>query len=146
MFQRTLHRSPDAGARRQPPWRLLFESREPGLDIANFDAFHCAGFEVTVCEGPAAHAAECPAVRGEPCPLLSEADVVLFDLDCDPATRPDVLAAMRAARPDLPIVVRSNAPPEGAAQGCPTIRTTTSVNGQVSALHKAVLRSPGPRP
>jgi hypothetical protein len=140
MFQRTVHPTHPATERRRPPWRLLVESTEPGLDIANFDAFRCAGFEVTVCGGPVSDARECPVVRGDSCPLMSEADVVLFDLDSDPPRRSEVLAAMRATRPDLPIVVRSADPAADAARGCPTIRPTTSVNGQVSALHKAVLR------
>jgi hypothetical protein len=150
MFQRTVHRSPAATdqqpARRRPPWRLLVESPEPGVDISDFGAFRSAGFEVTVCEGPASDAHECPVVRGESCPLMSEADVVLFDLDSDPPRRSEVLAAMRATRPDLPVVVRSANPTPEAARGCSTIRTTASVNGQVSALHKAVLRWTNPRP
>jgi hypothetical protein len=145
MFQRTVHRSPAVTDRRRPPWRLLVESPEPGMDISNFDAFRCAGFEVTVCGGPVADAGECPVVRGEPCPLMTDADVVLFDLDSDPQRRSAVLAAVRATRPDLPIVVRSDASPPESAQECPTIRTTTSVNGQVSALQKAVLRWTSPR-
>jgi hypothetical protein len=142
MLQRTVHRSPAVTDRRRPPWRLLVESPEPGLDISNFDAFGCAGFEVTVCGGPESDARECPVVRGDSCPLMSEADVVLFDLDSDPPRRSEVLDAIGATRPDLPIVVRSAEP---AAGGCPTIRPTTSVNGQVSALHKAILRWTSPR-
>jgi hypothetical protein len=143
MFQRTSHRSRAPGDRRRPPWPLLIESPQAGLDIANFDAFRAAGFEVSVCEGPTTDPAACPVVRGEPCPLMAEAAVVLFDLDSDPQTRSQVLAAVRASRPDLPIVVRSDAAPE--AVGRPTIRTTTSVNGQIAALRRAVLRSTGPR-
>jgi hypothetical protein len=146
MFQRNVHRSPTVvTGRHRPPWRLLIESPEPGLAISNFDAFRDAGFEVTVCEGPASDAHECPAVRGEPCPLMTEADVVLFDLDSDPLTRSQVLAAMRANRPDLPIVVRSAAPAPATADGCTTIRPTTSVGGQVSALRKAASRWASPR-
>ena len=145
MFQRTVHRSPAVTDRRRPPWRLLVESPEPGMDISNFDAFRNTGFEVTVCEGPSVDAHECPVVRGEPCPLMAEADVVLFDLDSDPLTRSQVLAAMRATRPDLPIVVRSASSAPATAGGCTTIRPTTSVGGQVSALQKAVLRWPSPR-
>jgi hypothetical protein len=115
------------------------------VDIANFDAFRCEGFEVTVCGGPTSDARECPVVRGESCHLMSEADVVLFDLDSDPPRRSEQLAAMRAARADLPIVVRSADPLPEVARGCAAIRTTTSVNGQISALHKAVLRWPSPR-
>ncbi len=145
MFQRTPHRSPTAGDRRRPPWPLLIESRQPGLDISDFDAFRDAGFEVSVCGGPIAESAECPVVRGESCPLLAEAEVVLFDLDGDLGARHEVLAALRATRPDLPIVVRSDAPPGSPSPAGPTIRTTTSVNGQVAALHKAVLRWTGPQ-
>jgi hypothetical protein len=140
MFQRTVHPTHPTTGRRRPPWRLLVESAEPGLDISNFDAFRCGGFEVTVCGGPVSDAGECPVVRGDSCPLMSEADIVLFDLDSDPTRRSEVLAAMRATRPDLPIVVRSADPSVDAAPGCSTIRPTTSINGQLSALHKAVLR------
>jgi hypothetical protein len=146
MFQRKVHRSPTVVTdRRGPPWRLLVESTEPGMAISNFDAFRCAGFEVSVCGGPTADAHECPVVRGEPCPLLSEADVVLFDLDSDLPWRSEVLAAMTASRPDLPIVVRSAAPAPTTASGYTTIRPTTSVGGQVSALQRAVLQWPSPR-
>jgi hypothetical protein len=140
MFQRTAQTTHSATERRRPPWRLLVESSEPGLDISDFDAFRCAGFEVTVCGGPVSDARECPVVRGESCPLMSEADVVLFDLDSDPPRRSQVLAAMRATRPDLQFVVRSADPATEAARGCRTIRPTASVNGQIAALHKAVLR------
>jgi hypothetical protein len=149
MFQRNVHRFPPAvPARRRPPWQLLVESPEPGLAISNFDAFRDAGFEVMVCGGPGLDARECPVVRGEPCPLMAAADVVLFDLDRDPprrsevlaASRSQVLAAIRASRPGLPVVVMSAAPAAETAQGCATIRPTTSVGGQVAALHKAILQ------
>jgi len=142
MFQRTVHphRANRAGGHR-PPWRLLVESAEAGTAISNFDAFRRAGFDVTTCEGPAADARECPVVRGEACPLVDEADVVLFDGDGDPRVRARLLAALRTRRPHLPIVVRSAAAiPE--AVDCATLRPTTSVGGQVSALRKAVLQWP----
>jgi hypothetical protein len=141
MFQRKVHPCrPAVSDRNRPPWRLLVETPDPALAISNFDAFREAGFEVTVCEGPAVDARECPVVRGEPCPLVADADVVLFDLDSDLSTRSQVLAATRANRPNLPIVVRSAAP--ATADSDTTIRPTTSVGGQVSALQKAVLRGP----
>jgi hypothetical protein len=154
MFQREVHRSQNAAPdRRRPPWRLLVESPDPGLAISNFDAFRDAGFEVTVCAGPAVDAGECPVVRGEPCPLMAGADIVLFDLDSDPPrrsqvlapTRAEVLAAMRARRPGLPIVAMSAAPTAETVSGCTTIRPTTSVGGQVAALQKAVLQWPSSR-
>ena len=128
MFQRKVHRSSAAVPdRRGPPWQLLVESPDPVLAISNFDAFRDAGFEVMVCGGPGVDAHECPVVRGEPCPLMAAADVVLFDLDGEPprrsemltASRSEVLAAMRANRPELPIVVMSAAPAAGGGQRLP---------------------------
>jgi hypothetical protein len=154
MFQRQVHRSSAAVPDRPgPPWQLLVESPDPLLAISNFDAFRDAGFQVMVCGGPGLDAHECPVVRGEPCPLMAAADVVLFDLDGEPprrsemltASRSEVLAAMRANRPELPIVVMSAAAPPDAATDCPTIRPITSVGGQVTALQKAVLQWPSPR-
>jgi hypothetical protein len=140
MLQRKVHRSPPVVLDQTgPPWRLLVESPDPVMAVAEFDAYRRAGFDVTVCEGPADDPGECPVVHGEPCPLMAEADVVLFDLDGDPYRRAEVLAAMRADSPELPIVVRSRAPVP-AAGGCPAIRPSTSVNGQVAALQRAVLR------
>ena len=146
MLQRKVHWSPAPVLNRAgPPWRLLVESPDPVVAVSDFDAYHRAGFDVTVCEGPGDDTTDCPVVRGEPCPLVTEADVVLFDLDPAPRRRAEVLAAMRADRPELPIVVCSSAPAPAAARGCAAIRPTTSVNGQVSSLRKAVLRWPGPR-
>jgi hypothetical protein len=153
MFQRKVHRSKAESDRRRPPWQLLVESPDPGLAISNFDAFRYAGFDVMVCGGPGVDAHECPVVRGEPCPLMAAADVVLFDLDGDPpwrsevltASRTEVLAAMRASRPELPVVVMSAAPTPETAGGCATIRPTTSVGGQVAALQKAVLQWQSPQ-
>jgi hypothetical protein len=139
MFQRTLHRSPAVlPGWHGPPWRLLIESPDETVAISNFDAFRDAGFEVTTCSGPSVRADECPLVRGEACPLVAEADVVLFDLTSDRRDRPAVLAAMKAGRPELPVLVRSSAPAAAVPGGCSTLRTTTSVHGQVLALQRAV--------
>jgi len=146
MFQRKVPPIRAAATdRSRPPWRLLVESPDPLNAISNFDAFRNTGFEVTVCEGPAGDAHDCPVVRGEPCPLVAEADVVLFELDSDPPRRAEVLAAVQARRPDLPVVVMSADSAPDAATGCTMIRPTTSVDGQVAALRKAVLQWPSPR-
>ena len=141
MFQRTSHHRRTRDSERPgAPWRLLVESRDPALAIADFTAFRQAGFEITLCQGPLMDASECPLVQGEPCPLATEADVVLFDLGEDredEAQRLNVLGAMRAFRPGLPIVVRSATPPPPEADAF-TIRPTTSVAGQVDACCRAV--------
>jgi len=141
MLQRNLHRNPVAAAGRAgPPWRLLIESSNDTAMISDFTAFRDAGFQITLCDGPVDDASECPLVRGAVCPFVAEADVVLFDRGSDRPYRSEVLAAIRASRPDLPVVVRSAVPPPALPDGCSSIRTTTSVRGQVSALRKAIER------
>jgi len=106
---------------------------------SDFTAFRDAGFQIMLCEGPADDARECPVVRGAVCPFVAEADVVLFD--GDRPYRSEVLAGIRAGRPDLPVVVRSGVPAPALPSGCTSIPTTTSVHGQVSALRNAIERS-----
>jgi DNA-binding NarL/FixJ family response regulator len=141
MFQRTSadHRR-RVGDRAGPPWRLLVESRDPSLAVADFTPFVQAGFEIQLCEGPEVDAHECPAVNGAVCPLLETADIVLFDIGTEAEPRRQVLDAIRTSHPELPVVVRTADPPPPEAVGCATIRTTTSVPGQVEALREAVLR------
>lgn len=144
MYQRTSHRHETSESkRRSRRWQLLVESPDPALAISDFTAFRQAGFDITLCEGPLAEANECPLVNGEPCPLATEADVVLFDLGedgDDAARRSRVLDAIRAFRPDLPIVVRSATAPPGTADA-DTIGPATSVAGQVEALCRAAARN-----
>jgi len=139
MFQRDVPRSAVAVAGRMGPlWRLLVECSDDVARISDFTAFRDAGFEIMLCEGPVDDAVECPVVRGAVCPFVAEADVVLFD--GDRPYRSEVLAGIRASRPDLPVVVRSAIPAPALPSGCTSIQTTTSVHGQVSALRKAIDR------
>ncbi len=116
----------------------MVECSDDTARISDFTAFRDAGFQIMLCEGPVDDAGECPVVRGGVCPFVAEADVVLFD--GDRPYRSEVLAGIRASRPDLPIVVRSAVGAPALPSGCTSIRTTTSVHGQVSALRKAIER------
>jgi hypothetical protein len=137
MYERPSHFRPAHLRRGEPRWGLLVESADPVLAISDHTAFLDAGFDVTVCPGPVHEASECPLVRGEPCPLADAADVMFFDTDRGPC-RSEILDAVRTAKPDLPVVVRS-ADRHVAGSGARTIPMTTSVAGQVSALRQAVL-------
>jgi hypothetical protein len=139
MLQRSTHPHPEPD---EPggTWHLLVESADPAYTVADFSAYREAGFEVTLCQGPSESAGECPLVRNESCPFATAADVVLFDLGPHRLLRLDVLAALRAERDELPIVVRSLDPLPPTVAGCPTVSGTTSVAGQIAALREAVLR------
>jgi hypothetical protein len=139
MLQRSTHPHPEPGAP-GGTWHLLIESADPVFSVADFSAYREAGFEVTLCQGPSESPVECPLVRAEPCPFADAADVVLFDLGPNEQERLEVLAALRASRHDLPILVRSPDPRLTALVGCETVSRTTSVPGQVTSLREAVLR------
>jgi hypothetical protein len=138
MLQRSTHPHPQPGAP-GGTWHLLIESADPAYSVADFGAFREAGFEVTLCQGPTDSPGQCPLLQDESCPLAAAADAVLFDLGPDQTLRLDLLAALRASRDDLPIVVRSPDPLPATVAGCPTVSGTTSVAGQVDVLREAVL-------
>lgn len=81
--------------------RVVVETSDPALLVADFRFLVDAGFEVACCEGPGTDPARCPILRGEGCDLVASADVVLHALD--PGL--GVAAAVESARPELPVVV-----------------------------------------
>jgi hypothetical protein len=111
------------GGERSPPATLAAPDRKPRAGPRDHELrrLPLCGVRGDRVRGPGRHAGEFPVVRGERCSLLAEADVVLFDLDNDPRTRAVVLAAIRATRPELLVVVQSAAPPRGVARGYPTM-------------------------
>jgi hypothetical protein len=136
------------------PW-LLIEEASPVAQVSDFSRFRQAGFEVALCSGPD-RSTGCPLVEGERCALADAADVVLFGLDLDDELGQRVLQAHLDHRPERPVVVelprrRGAALPAGAA-GCTVLPVPASVEGQASALWKALCRSgwvpatPGRRP
>jgi len=122
--------------------RVLIEDSHPALEISDFAAFRDAGFDVAYCSGPATEAAAesagsghapgtCPLLCGADCEILAGADVVLHGLD--PAF--GVAADIRWWHPELPVVVKTDAP---APDGCTAIPACCSVKGQVEAVRRAL--------
>jgi hypothetical protein len=132
--RRTWYSPPSTG--RRP--RVLIEDSHPALEISDFAAFRDAGFDVAYCSGPAGESAgsghargPCPLLCGADCEILAGADVVLHGLD--PAS--GVAADIRWWHPELPVVVKTDAP---APDGCTRIPACCSVKGQVEAVRRAL--------
>lgn len=129
MFQR-------ASSHPSQPFRVVIETDDPSLAIADFASFGAAGFDVVCCSGPDEHEA-CPAVEGRPCTRVEAADVVLNQLT-DPRTRMDVVEGVRRTSPDVPMVVGGCADPgDELPDGCVPLSKSVSVNGQVNAVRRA---------
>lgn len=119
-------------------YRLVVETDDPALAISDFTCFQEAGFDVAVCHGPDAEH-PCPAATGARCDAVADADVVLNALR-DPAAQAVLAKAVRAAAPNVPMVVNV-APGMDAAlpDGCISLSSTMSVNGQTHAVRGAAV-------
>ena len=85
---------------------VLIECGDTAATIAQTGAFVDAGFAVRACPGPDAVGEDrCELLRRGRCHLVEGADVVFHDLDLDAAEDRQVLAAIRARYPELPVVV-----------------------------------------
>jgi hypothetical protein len=120
--------------------RVLVESADPTLRIAEFRRYRDAGLDVTLCGGPVGDE-RCPLVDGGECPSADSADVVLFGLDAGG----DVLAAHRAQHPSLPVVaeVRRDRP---VPDGCTALPFPSSIDEQIRVLRRTARRRSPSRP
>lgn len=120
--------------------RVLVETADRALLISDFRFLGDAGFDVAVCAGPGDDPRRCPLLRGEGCELVAEADVVLHALD----PRLHLAAAVKAARPDLPVLVerqrRRDGPPAPVAEGCVPLDMPCSLQAQLQAIRHAAAR------
>ncbi len=127
--------SPGLAGRRP---RMLVESDSEALAISDFSLFQQAGFDVAFCSGPGRTPCACPLLHGQHCAVLAGADVVLHGLD--PAL--GIAAAIRQARPELPVVAEQPAGEDGrmepAPEGCLPLVYPCSVHGQVDAVRRAL--------
>jgi hypothetical protein len=117
------------------PLRLVVETDDPALAIADFGAF-ADDFDVVYCGGP--HENDpCPAVEGQPCPLVEDSDVVLNQINDHEAQR-TVVRGVRTTSPGVPMVVTVTPGFEcDLPEGCVPMSPSTSVNGQAQALRRA---------
>jgi hypothetical protein len=82
--------------------KVLVEARAARWDA--IDALDQAGYDVLLCPGPDARSRGCPLLAEGRCPLADGADAIVVALP-DPSDREALLAAHRAAHPDVPVEV-----------------------------------------
>ena len=145
------------GRRAQPEWderpgeggrapRIVVENSDFGIGYAVERVLDEAGYEVAVCGGPdnlTKH--ECPLVFSGSCDLVSGADLIVHSLNPDRPEHAEVLRAIRAKHPDVPVVVEVPGPTIARHGGllagcdvvaCPVTRQTL-VDAVAGALAKA---------
>ena len=121
--------------------RLLVESPNPIMGVADFNAFQEAGFEVAVCGGPEPDGNPCPLTEDEECPFALVADVVLYGLDAGSGNGHGVIAALRRHHPGTPVVVAYPAGDQAALdaipEGCITLPLPASLGDTIAVLTAA---------
>lgn len=121
------------------------------LDLADqeADSLRRFGYEVVECGGPSR--SRCPVLGGRPCDLAERADVLVYDAwasgDADGST--ELIADLRQAHPDVPIVLTfpgvglsgfDDEPTHGvvALEGQPTgARLHDAIQEAIRSLHPA---------
>jgi DNA-binding NtrC family response regulator len=104
---------PTSGLNPEPwPWpghpRVLVESADESADLRLTSALREAGYGVAVCPGPL-ETERCPLTGPEGCAIAHGADVVVSSLGLERAEARDVLQALRARCPNVPLVVEVGA-------------------------------------
>jgi len=130
------------------PWpdhpRILVENPDDAAGLQLATVLRDAGYGVAVCPGPAAHE-RCPLAGPEGCTIAQGADAVVFGLGLERAETREVLQALRARAPHLPIVVETTRAEEELwpelLRGCEVVRPWGPPEQLVSAVHRALERT-----
>ncbi|MDW3220434.1 MAG: hypothetical protein R8F63_17635 [Acidimicrobiales bacterium] len=121
--------------------RVLVEHHDPNVGLAVGDLLASEGYEVATCGGPADRR-PCPLSRGDRCGRTAEADVVLFGLEVEDELDRDVLARLKTAMPDTPIVVEipTARVPLYAAEldGCVTVPRPMTRDALLEAIERSL--------
>jgi hypothetical protein len=100
-----------------------------------------AGYSVAVCPGPAERE-RCPLTGPEGCAIAHGADVVVSSLGLDREERREVLQALRARCPELPLVVEIRAGQDeewtDLLHGCQLVRSPVVPEELCSAVERAL--------
>ena len=94
---------------RPQPWRwsrprVLIEHPDEAAGLAIASGLRLAGYAVAVCPGPHEQG-QCPLTGPEGCITARDADLVVGCLGYEDAVAQEVLHALRARCPDVPLVV-----------------------------------------
>jgi DNA-binding NtrC family response regulator len=129
------------------PWpgrpRVLVESVDESADLRLTSALREAGYGVAVCPGPM-EKERCPLAGPEGCAIAHGADVVVSSLGLERAEAREVLQALRARCPDVPLVVEVGAGQDGEwpdlLRGCELVYSPVAPEELVSAVRRALER------
>lgn len=120
--------------------RVLVETADRALLISDYRFLRDAGFDVALCGGPGHDTSRCPVLRGEECDLVTRSDVVLHALD----PNLQIAGAIKAAHPELPVVVQRPRRREEASvsvpDGCIPLDMPCSLDAQLVAIRRAANR------
>lgn len=90
------------------PWqgqpRVLVEHPDEAAGLTLASVLRHAGYSVAICPGPE-HSGRCPLAGPEGCAVAHGADVVVSSLGLDRPEAREALQALRARRPETPLVV-----------------------------------------
>jgi len=128
--------------------RVLVEHEDGAVQCAAERILREAGYDTATCGGPTTfRRARCPVVTTGRCPLADDADVIVHALNPDRPRNADVLNALRARYPEVPIVVEVPDPALGhladLLAGCHTLRFPMTRQSLLQAVEE-VLGDDGP--
>lgn len=126
--------------------RVLLEDPDGAIRSASESFLSREGYDVMACCGPEEMGRRtCPVVAGESCALAEGADVIYTSL-CwrEPGSR-EVLRAVRARYPDVPVVVEVSTADEQRYQedlvGCAVVNVPVGRIGMLTAIRRALAGS-----
>lgn len=129
------------------PWpgrpRVLIEHPDDAAGLVLASALREAGYGVAVCPGPGADE-RCPLAGPEGCAVAHGADVVVSCLGLERPEAREVVDALRARCPEVPLVVE--VAPGGEREwldlleGCELVRSPSAPEQLVSAVRRALAR------
>jgi DNA-binding NarL/FixJ family response regulator len=120
---------------------VLVESADASAGMELTSALRKAGYGVAVCPGPM-EKERCPLTGPEGCAIAHGADVVVSSLGLEQAEAREVLQALRARCPDVPLVVEISPGQDqewpDLLRGCELVRSPVAPEELVSAVRRAL--------
>jgi CheY-like chemotaxis protein len=132
------------------PWpgrpRVLIEHADETAGLGLASVLREAGYSVAVCPGPAERE-RCPLTGPEGCAIAHGADVVVSSLGLEQAETREVLQALRARCPEIPLVVAIHPRQEDdwpdLLRGCELVDAPVEPAQLVGAVQRALQETPG---
>ncbi len=111
--------------------RVLVVNHDTDLADMEVDSLRRRGYEVRECLGPIG--AHCPILAGHPCDLVGWADVVVYDAWAtgEPGGAQALIEGIRAAHPNVPVVLSATGIEPGWIETSGTNRVTPLVGSPV---------------